>query len=118
MNSRSDNNNAQWGVRTRSLRNPTAAGLEKSQKNENGSNYSLDNVTLAAISAPDPSGPTLVQSLQDQFLACWPSEFTNFGLYFKTNLSSPTWVSIPGVTNRYLENPLSAPQKFFLLVKP
>jgi hypothetical protein len=79
--------------------------------------YNPTNVTLTAVSAPDPSGPSLGQSLQEKFLVCWPSEFTNFGLYFTTNLSSPSWTPIPGVTNHYLENPLSAPRKFFILIK-
>jgi hypothetical protein len=79
--------------------------------------YNPTNVTLTAVSAPDPSGPSLGQSLHEKFLACWPSEFTNFGLYFKTNLPSPSWTPIPGVTNHYLENPLSAPRKFFILIK-
>jgi hypothetical protein len=79
--------------------------------------YNPTNVTLTAVSAPDPSGPSLGQSLQEKFLVCWPSEFTNFGLNFKTNLSSPSWTPIPGVTNHYLENPLSAPRKFFILIK-
>ena len=42
--------------------------------------YSPTNITLTAISAPDPAGPTLSASLRQQFLVCWPSEFTNFGL--------------------------------------
>ena len=79
--------------------------------------YNPANVTLTAVSAPDPSGPTLSASVPGQFLVCWPSEFTNFGLYFNTNLSSSSWIAVPGVTNRHLESPSSAPKKFFILIK-
>ncbi len=81
--------------------------------------YSPTHLTLTAVSAPDPANPSLSIGRQNQplqALVCWPSEFTNFGLYFKTNLNQADWTLIPAVTNRFIENPLANPQEYFELI--
>ena len=78
--------------------------------------YNPNNVTLTAIAAPDPTGPTLDVAVQNQdFPPGWPSEFAGYNLYVKTNLDDPTWTLIPGVTNFYAETPMTSPHKFFRL---
>ena len=87
--------------------------------------YHPANVTLTAVSAPDPTGPVLDISIGHQVpvgaqvLVCWPSEFIGFRLYFETNITSPSWVLIPDAPNHFLEAPgVSAANKFFRLMKP
>jgi hypothetical protein len=77
---------------------------------------SSTNVVLTAISAPDPTQPTLNIAKSDQVLVCWPSEFVDYSLRSNTDLGTTSWTVVPGVTNRFLENP-TAEAKFFDLLK-
>jgi hypothetical protein len=78
--------------------------------------YSPTNVVLTTIAAADPTNFSLSAAVQGQaFALAWPSEFGNHSLYANTNLNDTTWTIIPGVTNFYMETPMTSPQKFFRL---
>jgi len=78
--------------------------------------YSPTNVVLTTISATDPTNFSLSTAVRGQtFALAWPSEFGNYDLEAKTNLEDPTWTFIPGVTNFFMETPMTSPHKFFRL---
>jgi hypothetical protein len=78
--------------------------------------YSPTNLVLTTIAAADPTNFSLSTAVQGQtFALAWPSEFGNYNLYTKTNLDDTTWTIIPGVTNLYIETPMTSPHKFFRL---
>ncbi len=71
---------------------------------------------LTTIAAADPTNFPLSVVVQGQTFALgWPSEFGNYDLAAKINLDDPIWTLIPGVTNFYLETPMTNPHKFFRL---
>jgi hypothetical protein len=80
--------------------------------------YSPTNVVLTTVAATDPTNFSLSTAVQGQtFALAWPSEFGNYNLYVKTNLEDLNWTSVPGVTNFYMETPMTSPYKFFRLFK-
>lgn len=68
--------------------------------------YAATSLTLAIA----PDGGNIV--------VAWPTEFTGFDLYCKTNLLEAGWTFIPGITNRWIDLPPLAQQKFYRLYKP
>jgi hypothetical protein len=80
--------------------------------------YAGTSLTLATVSAPDPTDVVLsVGAQQTSAIVCWPTEFVGYSLYAATNLTTPEWTPQPSVTNRYLETPMAS-EKFFRLSKP
>jgi hypothetical protein len=78
--------------------------------------YSPTNLVLTTIAATDPANFSLSTAVQGQaFALAWPSEFGNYGLYVKTNVEDLNWTSVPGITNFYMETPMTSPHKFFRL---
>jgi hypothetical protein len=78
--------------------------------------YSPTNLVLTTIAATDPTALPLSAVVRGQtFALAWPSEFGNYNLYVKTNLEDLNWTSVPGVTNFYMETPMTSPHKFFRL---
>jgi len=81
--------------------------------------YGPTSLVLATISAADPVNFSLSTAVQGQTFALgWPSEFGSYDLETKTNLDDPSWTFIPGVTNFYVETPMTSPHKFFRLFQP
>ena len=80
--------------------------------------YAPTSLTLSTIAAPEPTEVPLKVIVEDgSALIAWPLEFTSYALYWSTNLSQTNWTLLSGVTNRYLESPPLAPEKFFQLHK-
>lgn len=79
--------------------------------------YSAHGLTLTTVSAPEPTQVPLRISVDGGALVCWPAEFSDYELYWSTNLNLSSWTLLPGVTNRFLEAPPLAKEKFFLLQK-
>ena len=78
--------------------------------------YGPTNLVLTTISATDPTNFSLSTAVRGQtFALAWPSEFTGYYLVTKTNLDDLNWTSVPGVTNFYMETPMTSPHKFFRL---
>jgi hypothetical protein len=72
---------------------------------------------LLAQDAPEPPAIPLRIAVGDQALVCWPWEFLEYELFFKTNLNQAAWTFLPGATNRWLE-PIPLPsEKYFQLYK-
>lgn len=73
-------------------------------------------VTLATVTAPDPTMVPLSVTVQDgSALVCWPLEFTGFHLYRSSNLCSADWTLVTGATNRFLQPPPLPPEQYFRL---
>lgn len=80
--------------------------------------YSATSLTLAAVAAPEPTSVPLRVAVDDGAIVCWPVEFPRYELDYCTNLSNSNWTHLPGVTNRYLEAPPLAREKYFRLREP
>ena len=81
--------------------------------------YGPTNLVLTTISATDPTNFSLSTAVRGQtFALAWPSEFTGCYLVTKTNLDDLNWTSVSGVTNFYVETPMTSPHKFFRLIEP
>lgn len=80
--------------------------------------YSATSLTLATVAAPEPTAIPLRVAVDDGAIVCWPVEFSGYELYCATNLGHANWTQLPGVTNRYLETPPLAREKYFRLRKP
>jgi hypothetical protein len=80
--------------------------------------YGATNLTLATIAAPEPTSVPLRVTVDGGALVCWPSEFSGYELLWSTNVSATNWTLLPGVTNRWLEPPPLAREKFYRLHKP
>lgn len=80
--------------------------------------YSATNLTLATVTAPEPTMVPLRVTVDGGAIACWPVEFSGYELYWCTNLEEQLWTLAPGVTNRFLESPPLPGQKFYRLHKP
>ncbi len=80
--------------------------------------YSRTNLDLVAIVAPEPDTVPLRVVVDGSALVCWPAEFAGYELYWCTNLTHSNWTLVSGATNRYLEPPPLAHEKFFRLHKP
>ena len=80
--------------------------------------YSTTNLTLATITAPDPTNVPLRVTVDAAALICWPVEFPGGELYWNTNLAQTNWTLLANVTNRWIEAPPLAREKFFKLVQP
>lgn len=80
--------------------------------------YSATGLTLATVAAPEPASVPLGVAVDNGAIVCWPVEFLGCELYYSTNLSHSNWTHLPGVTNRYLEAPPLAQQKYFRLREP
>ncbi|MBI3849093.1 MAG: hypothetical protein HY298_02205 [Verrucomicrobia bacterium] len=80
--------------------------------------YNATSLTFATVAAPEPTEVPLRVAVDSGALVCWPVEFPGYDLYWNTNLSVTNWTLLPGVTNRYLELPPLAREKFFWLSKP
>jgi hypothetical protein len=79
--------------------------------------YGASGLTLATVAAPEPSTIPLKLTVDDSALICWPEEFSGYELYGSTNLSSSSWMLLPGITNRFLEAPPLPREKFYQLRK-
>ena len=78
--------------------------------------YSPTHLTLNAIAAPDPDGPTLgIAGDGALSVVCWPAEFNEYYLYTKTNLNVGNWLPVSGSTNRYFETTVGS-GKYFRLI--
>jgi hypothetical protein len=78
--------------------------------------YAPTSLTLSAVAAPEPTEiPLSVTVKEGSALVAWPLEFTGYELYWSTNLSQTNWTLLPSVTNRWIESPPLAPEKFFKL---
>ena len=80
--------------------------------------YSVTNLTLVTIAAPEPATVPLRVTVDGGALVCWPVEFPGYELYWSTNLTPPDWTLLPGATHRLLEAPPLAREKFFRLHQP
>jgi hypothetical protein len=80
--------------------------------------YGATDLTLSTVAAPEPTTIPLRVTVDSDALVCWPVEFAGHDLHWSTNLSQTNWTLLPGVTNRWLESPPLAPQKFFRLHQP
>lgn len=79
--------------------------------------YSPTNLTVTAIAAADPAGPSLTIAADDhQAIVFWPTEFPDYSLRARASLTTANWTALPGSTNRHIE-PLTEPQRFFQLVR-
>lgn len=79
--------------------------------------YGATTLTLAAVAAPEPTSVPLRVTVDGGTLVCWPVEFPGHRLYWTTNLSFTNWTLISGSTDRWLESPPLAREKFFRLHK-
>ena len=78
--------------------------------------YSPNSLVLKTVSTADPTNFSLTTVVQGQTFALgWPAEFTGYNLDVKTNLDDLNWTSVHGVTNFYMETPMTSPHKFFQL---
>jgi hypothetical protein len=80
--------------------------------------YSATNLTLATVNAPEPTTVPLRVTVDGDAIACWPVEFPGYVLYWSTSLNQTGWILAAGATNRLLDSPPLASQKFFRLHKP
>jgi hypothetical protein len=80
--------------------------------------YGATSLTLATVAAPEPTAVPLRVTVDGGALICWPAEFTGYTLHWATNLTQPDWTPVPGVTNRWLESPPLAREKFYRLQAP
>jgi hypothetical protein len=80
--------------------------------------YAATSLTLATVAAPEPPAVPLRVTVDGGALICWPAEFTGYALYWSSNLAQPNWTRLSGVTNRWLEAPPLAREKFFRLQSP
>jgi hypothetical protein len=80
--------------------------------------YSPTSLTLATGAAPEPTTVPLRVTVDDGAIVCWPAEFPGYELYGTTNLGQTNWMLLFGATNRWLEAPPLAREKFFRLQKP
>lgn len=78
--------------------------------------YGTTSVTLATVAAPEPTSLPFRITVDGGALVCWPVEFSGYELYWSTNFSETNWTLLPGATNRWLESPPLAPEKFFRLM--
>jgi len=80
--------------------------------------YTATNLTLVTVAAPEPTNVPLRVTVDGSALVCWPVEFPGYELYWSTNLNLTNWTLLPDATNRHLESPPLAREKFFRLHKP
>lgn len=77
--------------------------------------YGATDLTLATIAAPEPTSVPLRVTVDGGALVCWPAEFSGYELLWATNVSAAHWTPLPGMTNRWLEPPPLAREKFYRL---
>jgi hypothetical protein len=80
--------------------------------------YSATTFNLNTVAAPEPETVPLHLTVDGDALVAWPVEFTGYELYWSTNLARTNWTRLPGATNRWIETPPLAREKFFRLFKP
>jgi hypothetical protein len=81
--------------------------------------YTATSLTLNTVTASEPTTvPLRVVVADGGALVHWPLEFSGYDLFWSTNLTQANWVLIPGITNRWLETPPLAREKYFRLQQP